>query len=76
MYRQRGESGDTELARSAYLVAISAADPHPEAFRNLGYIALKSGDRNTAAEYFRQYLAASPEAGDREMIEFYLEDTP
>ncbi|MDH3946571.1 MAG: M48 family metalloprotease [Chromatiales bacterium] len=76
MFRQRGASGDTELARSAYLIAISTANPHPEAFRNLGYIALKSGDRSTAAEYFRQYLAASPEAGDREMIEFYLEEMP
>lgn len=76
MYRQRAAEGDVELARSAYLLAIATGDPHPEAYRNLGYIALKSGDRTTAAGYFRQYLAASPEASDREMIEFYLEDIP
>lgn len=76
MYRQRGGSGDEELAQSAYLLAIASPEPHAEAFRNLGYLAMKSGDRASAARYFRQYLESSPEAGDREMIEFYLEDMP
>ena len=66
----------TAAGAGAYLLAIASPKPHAEAFRNLGYLAMKSGDRASAAGYFRQYLESSPEAGDREMIEFYLEDMP
>jgi len=76
MYRQRGGDGDAEAARQAYLRSITHEPPYPPAFRNLGYLALKAGDRASARSYFERYLALSPEADDREMIKFYLEDSP
>lgn len=76
MYRQRGGEGDAEAAREAYLHATAHEHPYPPAFRNLGYLALKSGDSGSARSYFEQYLALAPEADDREMIKFYLEDLP
>ena len=45
-----------------------------EAFRNLGYVYLKQGNTEQARGQFRLYLERKPDADDRAMIEFYLED--
>lgn len=74
MYRQRGEPGDEELAAAAYRESIASGAPPPGAYRNLGYLSLKGGDTAAAQENFRRYLEAAPDADDRAMIEFYLED--
>jgi tetratricopeptide (TPR) repeat protein len=76
MYRQRGGEGDAEAASEAYLRSIAHEKPYPPSFRNLGYLALKAGDGAAARRYFERYLALAPEADDREMIGFYLEDLP
>jgi predicted Zn-dependent protease len=72
MYRQRGEEGDSELARSAYEKAAESGDCPAACYRNLGYIQLKAGKLPAAQASFRKYLEVDPEATDREMIEFYL----
>ena len=74
MYRQRGEDGDQELAMAAYTSAIQTGDAPPEAYKNLGYLHLKKKEMPQVQERFRQYLESNPEASDRAMIEFYLED--
>jgi len=74
MYRQRAGDGDGERAAEAYLEAIKTGHAPPEAFRNLGYLKLKAGDRDTARQLFSYYLALAPKASDRAMIEFYLEE--
>ena len=74
MYRQRGEEGDAVLAINAYTRATEQESVPPEAYKNLGYLYLKQKDVPKAQEYFRQYLLADPEASDRAMIEFYLEE--
>ena len=74
MFRQRGEEGDKELAMAAYRHSIEGGKPPPEAYKNLGYLHLKTGDVAAAQESFTQYLAIDPEATDRAMIEFYLEE--
>lgn len=74
MYRQRAADGDRTLAIEAYRESIASGAPPPEAYKNLGYLYLKEGDSEAAMENFRAYLAADPEATDRAMIEFYLED--
>lgn len=74
MYRQRNAEGDIDLARKSYELAILDDEPVVEAYRNLGYINLKQGDRTEAGKNFRQYLDLYPDADDREMIEFYLEE--
>jgi len=74
MYRQRGNDGDQELAMNAYTSAIESGSAPPEAYKNLGYLHLKRKEMDQAQERFRQYLDARPDASDRAMIEFYLED--
>ena len=74
MYRQRGADGDLLLAKQSYELATSVEEPVAEAFRNLGYIHLKLGDKGQAGKNFRQYLDRNPDADDRAMIEFYLQE--
>ncbi len=74
MFRQRNQAGDLDLAMSAYRHSIELGNPPPEAYKNLGYLHLKQGDLDQAKDRFRQYLAAEPNASDRAMIEFYLEE--
>ena len=74
MYRQRKAEGDLELARKSYELSIKSKDPVAEAYRNLGYIKLKLKQPDEAAEDFRRYLELKPDADDRAMIEFYLEE--
>lgn len=74
MYRQRAGEGDQDLAMAAYTSAIDSGSAPPEAYKNLGYLHLKKKETAEAQQRFRQYLEANPEASDRAMIEFYLED--
>lgn len=73
-YRQRGADGDQELAMAAYRESIQGGTAPPEAYKNLGYLLLKRDDRAAASEAFTKYLELAPDASDRAMIEFYLED--
>ena len=74
MYRQRGEEGDVELALEAYGKSIEQETVPPEAYKNLGYLYLKKKNMPNAQANFRKYLDADPDASDRAMIEFYLEE--
>jgi len=74
MYRQRKAEGDLERARQAYERAIQSDDTIAEAYRNLGYIQLKLDRPELARARFRKYLELEPDADDRAMIEFYLEE--
>lgn len=74
MYRQRNEEGDGQLAMAAYRNAIDSGSAPPEAHKNLGYLYLKEKDMAGAQAAFRHYLEAAPDASDRAMIEFYLEE--
>ena len=74
MYRQRDEKGDIELAKNAYMRAILGEKPIAEAYLNLGYIFLKEKNFHKAKINFSQYLDLKPDADDREMIEFYIQE--
>ena len=74
MFRQRGEEGDAELAVAAYRHSIEGGSPPSKAYSNLGYLLLKQGDTDAARDSFRTYLEVDPDASDRAMIEFYLEE--
>jgi len=74
MFRQRDEEGDKQLAMDSYRHSIEAGTAPPDAYKNLGYLHLKSGDKLAAQVEFRKYLEADPAADDRAMIEFYLEE--
>jgi len=76
-YMQRGEAGDADLARAAFAASIDTGRAPAEAHRELGYLLLKADDLPAARESFARYLEAAPEADDRPMIEFYLnEESP
>jgi len=74
MYRQRKAEGDLDRARHAYERAVQSDDTIAEAHRNLGYIQLKLDQPDLARARFRKYLELEPDADDRAMIEFYLEE--
>ena len=71
-YRRRDKDGDLQAARESYERAIAASVPFPAAYRGLGLVAMKQGDKATARQAFTKYLERSPQADDRAMIEFYL----
>ena len=72
LYRQRKETGDTDLARQHYQQALQADYFLPETYRSLGLLHLKEKRMQDAMENLTLYLEASPDAEDREMIEYYL----
>jgi predicted Zn-dependent protease len=75
VHRRRNAKGDPENAVAAYQQAIELGADHgtpAAAYRGLGIVAMKSGDKKTARDAFTQYLAAAPQAGDRAMVELYL----
>lgn len=74
MFRQRADEGDSQRAIDAYLHSVETGSAPPEAFKNVGYLYVKTGDMQAARAHFRAYLQAAPEATDRAMIEFYLEE--
>jgi predicted Zn-dependent protease len=74
MFRQRGEDGDQKRAMDAYRHSIEGGMAPPEAYKNLGYLYLKNGEVVAAQESFRTYLDRDPDASDRAMIEFYIEE--
>jgi predicted Zn-dependent protease len=74
MFRQRAGDGDAIRARDAYAASVAMGHPVPDAYRNLGYFYTKAGDRQAARENFKRYLEVVPDADDRAMIEFYLQD--
>ena len=45
-----------------------------DAYRNLGYLHLKEKDIEGAKEYFTIFLEREPDATDRAMIEFYINE--
>ncbi len=75
MFRQRGEAGDEDLAMAAYRHSIEGGNPPPQAYKNLGYLHLKKDELDNARHNFRRYLELEPDASDRAMIEFYLEES-
>lgn len=72
-YRIRDGCGDIERAMAAYRQAIGFDEVNPGAYRELGYLEYKHGDRQRAQGYLKAFLAEEPDAPDRQMIEFYLQ---
>lgn len=72
LHRRRGKDDDDMIALSFYHEACEAAGAPPEAFRMVGLIRWRRGEKDKAREYFRRYLHVKPDAGDRDMIGKYL----
>ena len=74
LYQLRDEDGDDRKAIVAFREALEYQDAPPEAHRELGFVLWDSGDEAGARAAFEAYLKAQPFAGDRPMIESYLEE--
>lgn len=72
MFRQRNAEGDREMAMSAYRHSIETGNAPADAYRNLGYLNVKEKDLDAAKENFAIFLEREPEATDRAMIEYYI----
>ena len=74
MFRQRGQEDDAQNAMNAYRHSIETGNAPADAYKNLGYLHMKNGDVAAAQLEFKTYLEVDPDADDRAMIEFYLEE--
>lgn len=74
MYRLRKQEGDLEKAIEAYNEAAQFGDAPAEVFQQLGYLYLKRNNKIDALQNFKTYLALKPEASDREMVNFYIQN--
>lgn len=72
LHRKRGEEEDEAIALGFYHEACEANGAPIEAFRQVGVMRWRRGEKEQAREYFRRYLKLAPNAGDRKMIESYL----
>lgn len=72
LYRLRRNDGDQEKAVEAYQKALDIGDPPAEAYRALGLIHRKLGNKNRSATYLSRYIQLAPNAKDRSMIEEML----
>ncbi|PTS89542.1 MULTISPECIES: M48 family metallopeptidase [unclassified Caulobacter] len=69
VYRQRRQDDDLDKARQAYAEATTHADAPLATWRILGDLAAQAGDRATAQSAYDTYLARSPQAPDRWLVE-------
>lgn len=73
-YRQRGDKGDEELTKAAYLKAIAAAPGFAPAHRALGMQLLKAGAYDEAIRELETYLSLAQGATDRAYAQMYLDE--
>ena len=72
IFRLRGATGDDAKALAAYQQALGSGEAPPETHRALGLLWMKAGNREQARAAFERYLAARPDAADREIVSNYL----
>ena len=70
--RQRAEDGDLSEAKKQFQKAVSVAPSYSDAYKGLGLVYFKEGNKPQARKAFKSYLAKAPHAPDRSYIEDYL----
>jgi beta-barrel assembly-enhancing protease len=73
-YRLRSEEGDLEKAEREYTLSLELSPKFAPAYRALGLVHYKRGQKAQAAPLFRRYIELAPNAPDRGYIEAYLKD--
>jgi predicted Zn-dependent protease len=61
-------------ARDAFLAALEADPDYAPAYRELGLLAFRDGDKELACESFETYVSLAPEAEDAARIEDYVRE--
>lgn len=72
VWRQRGAEGAPDAALAEYRRAIALDGGYPEAYRAMGLVLFKRGDKDAAREAFEKYLSLAPQAADRAYVEQYI----
>ena len=72
-HRKRGTPEDETKALELYRQLGARESAPPAAYRGLGLMLFKAGDKAGAATAFRRYLELSPAAADRSFIEHSLQ---
>lgn len=73
LYRKRGEDGDTERAIEAYQSALREPDAPARAYRSLGQSLIRGGRDHEARAALEEYLAAVPDAPDRQIVDYQIQ---
>lgn len=74
LHRVRGEKGDDALAIEQYRKSVASGEGPPVAYRNLGLVLRRTGDRAGARLAFQRYVELAPEAKDRAMVDTYIQE--
>jgi predicted Zn-dependent protease len=72
IYRQTGNTEDFKRAEVYYRKAISLNSSYPQAFKGIGLLYFKQGQKSKAGKAFRSYLKLSPQAADLAYIKEYI----
>lgn len=72
--RLRAQGDDLDAAMADLQFAISSMEAPAEAYRSIGLIHYKRGEREPARREFERYLTLAPAAPDALMIRSYLEE--
>lgn len=70
--RQKAEDGDLAEAKKQFQMAVSVAPSYADAYKGLGLVYFKEGNKTEAKKAFKSYLEKAPHAPDRSYIEDYL----
>jgi len=73
LFRLRAQEGDIERAIAAYSNSALTKDCPNEAYKQLGYLYLKTKDNDLAKQNFAQYLKLESNAEDKALINYYME---
>jgi predicted Zn-dependent protease len=73
LYRKRGGDGDSERAIEAYQLALIEPDAPARAYRSLGQSLIRIDRDEEARAALERYLAAAPDAPDRQIIQYQIE---
>ncbi len=73
-YRLRNQEGDIDLAKREYTLSIELAPGFASAYRALGLLHYKRGEKKLSTPLFKRYLELAPAAPDREYVESYLKE--
>lgn len=74
LYRLRANDGDAERAIAAYEEALRHPDAPVKTHRAMGYVHWAEGRDAAALRAFEEYLARATDAGDRAIIQSYVEE--
>lgn len=72
VYRQRNEDSDAEKAEVEFLYAIRNDPDYPPAYKGLGLVYYRGGQREKAKERFAQFLKVSNDSSEKRYVEGYL----